>query len=291
MEFIYQCPVCRFKLDLVEKSLVCPERHTYDISREGYVNLLLANQKNSKDPGDSKLMAECRQNFLDKGFYNSLSEEINKVIGGFIAKVGSGAWPEGEPRLNILDVGCGVGFYSGKMLEYLGQKSLDDRVNFWGIDISKSVVQKAAKRYTEMQFAIGSSFHLPYLTGSLDIIFSIFSPFEAQEIFRVLKPGGIIMVVRPGANHLKELGELIYGKFQLQGNQLDLSESLDVKLIKKYQLNFDINLETNEDLMSLVNMTPYCWHLNDENKATLAKTKKLTTGADFQISLFQRKFK
>lgn len=280
MEFIYQCPVCKQKLELINKSFICEQKHTFDVSREGYVNFLLSNQKKTKDPGDSKFMADNRQFFLDKGFYDPLSDEINKTILALITKAETDCF-------NILDVGCGVGIYSGKLEKDL--KNIENRVQLWGIDISKPAIQKASKKYPEIKFSIGSTFHLPFLDESLDVVFSIFSPFDPKELFRVLKPGGKILLVRPGSTHLRELGTLIYGRFQLQGNPLDLSETLDVSLIEKHNLQYEIQLKNNQELMSLVNMTPYNWHLTAENKSLLAKTREFAASVDFQISLFQKK--
>jgi len=293
MQSIYQCPVCGERLIQANKSFICSQKHTYDISREGYVNLLLANQKNTKEPGDSKLMVESRQDFLDKGYYDPLSDEIIKIVGSFVAEAevgaggGSGAVAESEAHYNILDLGCGTGFYSGKLLEALNKTKTERPPGLWGMDISKPAIKKASKRYPGIQFCIGSSFNLPYPSESLDLVFSIFSPFDSDEVFRVLKPGGIILLVRPGSNHLKELGELIYGRFQLQGNPLDLSADLDVSPVEKYRLKYEIHMENNEDIMNLVSMTPYYWHLNAENKVRLAGLREFTASMDFQLSSFR----
>lgn len=285
MKFIYKCPVCNNKLELVEKSFICDQKHTYDISKEGYVNLLLANQKNSKNPGDSKEMADGRQYFLDKGYYDLLSDEINKIVVNLMAKVDDVA----HSHFNILDVGCGTGFYSGKLREALNNTPFEHPAKLWGIDISKPALQKAAKKYSRIQFSVGSNFHLPYFDSSVDFIFSIFSPFDSKELFRVLKPGGHILLIRPGSNHLKELVALIYDEFQLQGTPLDLSAANDVFLIDTFHVNYKIDIRNNEDIINLVNMTPYHWHLNAEKKALLASTPELTTTVDFQLSLFQKK--
>lgn len=124
----------------------------------------------------------------------------------------------------------------------------------------------------------------------MDIIFSIFAPFDSHELLRVLKPGGKILLVRPGADHLKELGALMYDRFQLQGNPLDLSEGFDskVSLFKKHQLTYKIELRKNEDVLSLVAMTPYYWHLNDEKRNLLAQLHEFATTVNFQLSLFQK---
>jgi len=298
MQFVYQCPVCKKALEQANKSFICKQNHTFDISREGYVNFLLANQKKTKNPGDGKLMVESRQNFLDKGYYNPLSDEINKIIKGFITGAGAGA--EGKTKAgarakngsetvyNILDVGCGVGNYSGKLQKSLINADFPTQVELWGIDISRPAIKKASKSFPGINFCIGSSFHLPYMDESLDLVFSIFAPFDSGEVFRVLKPGGIILLIRPGTNHLKELVELIYGRFQLQGTPLDLSANFDVSPVEKYHLKYKINIRNNEDIMNLVSMTPYYWRLNAVNRERLSGLHELKTGMDFQLSLFRK---
>jgi 23S rRNA (guanine745-N1)-methyltransferase len=286
MPSIYQCPVCGEKLEQVNKSFVCGKNHSYDISREGYVNLLLANQKNSRNPGDSAFMAESRKSFLERGYFDPLSDEVNKTILALVKGPAAGD----SVVVNILDVGCGVGTYSGRLKKFLDGEGFEERVNLFGIDISKPSIQKAAKGCGGVHFAIGSNFHLPYLDESLDVIFSIFSPFDSLELLRVLSPGGKILLVRPGTNHLKELGALIYDRFELQGNPADLSAGEDFLLVEKHNLGYEIHIKSNEDVMSLVSMTPYYWHLNAENKALLAGLSDLTVSADFAISLFQRPF-
>jgi len=288
MQSVYQCPVCKEALEQANKSFICKQNHTFDVSREGYVNLLLANRKKTKNPGDNKLMAEGRQNFLAQGYYDPLSEEINKIIAAFITDTAAGIKAGPETVYDILDVGCGVGTYSGKLKESLKNEDFSARVRLWGIDISRPAIKKASKSFPDIHFCIGSNFHLPYLDESLDIVFSIFSPFDSREVFRVLKPGGAILLVRPGPDHLKELVELIYGRFQLQGTPLDLSADLDFSAVKKYQLKYEIGIRNNEDILNLVSMTPYYWRLNEVNKERLAGLRKLKTGMDFQLSLYRK---
>ena len=77
---IFICPVCSSLLSRDGKSYTCINNHTYDISKEGYVNLLLANQKQSRDPGDSKEMLDARKSFLNKGYYKPLARSIASII-------------------------------------------------------------------------------------------------------------------------------------------------------------------------------------------------------------------
>jgi 23S rRNA (guanine745-N1)-methyltransferase len=279
MPFTYQCPVCKKELEREDRRFVCGQNHSFDISKGGYVNLLLANQKNSKEPGDSKFMAESRENFLGKGFYDPLADEVDGIISNEIKSARA-------DTATILDIGCGVGFYCGRLKKALTEGCLGGRAEIHGIDISKPAIQKAAKKYPGIHFCVGSSFNLPYRDGSFNFVFSIFSPFEIAGLIRVLKPGGHILIVRPGENHLKELAELIYGKSEKQGNPAELLSTSGVSLVKESRLKYEITLDNNADIMNLVAMTPYYWHLNADNKAMLAVLRSLTVCADFQVLLF-----
>jgi len=278
MNSIYQCPVCGQVLAKAENCFRCAANHSYDISKEGYVNLLLANQKRTKEPGDNKEMIENRKYFLEQGYYDPLSDKLNETISECI--------DESPAPVNILDLGCGEGFYSERLQKFL--KKHGDEAQLWGIDISKAAIQKAAKRDLHIQFCIGSNFQLPYLNESLDIIFSIFSPFDSKEVTRVLKPGRKMIIVRPGTNHLKELASLIYEKFEHQGNSSNLSEKLEVKPIKTFEVKYQIHLKNQRDIESLIGMTPYFWSLNEEKKLQISKMQEFKTTVDFQISIFQK---
>jgi len=109
MDQVYRCPVCHFVLEKLEKQYICPNKHTFDIAREGYVNLLLAHQKRTKEPGDSKAMIGSRRAFLNKGYYSTLSECLNEIIAAELLDT-----PKGTP-INVLDAGCGEGYFVGQL--------------------------------------------------------------------------------------------------------------------------------------------------------------------------------
>jgi len=96
-------------LEKLEKQYICPNKHTFDIAREGYVNLLLAHQKRTKEPGDSKAMIGSRRAFLNKGYYSTLSECLNEIIAAELLDT-----PKGTP-INVLDAGCGEGYFVGQL--------------------------------------------------------------------------------------------------------------------------------------------------------------------------------
>jgi len=122
------CPVCREKLEAKDKSLVCRNKHTFDIAKQGYVNLLLSNQMNAKLPGDNKMMVSARRNFLNKGYYKILSEKLCDTAVRYIKN--------GD---TVLDAGCGEGYYTQKVYESLLEKGI--QTDMLGIDISKMLLQ------------------------------------------------------------------------------------------------------------------------------------------------------
>jgi len=107
LETILKCPVCNMCLLKHEKQYICLNNHTYDIASKGYINLLLANQKNTKEPGDSKEMMEGRRDFLNSGYYQTFSEKLNQVI---ISNISGDS-------VNILDAGCGEGYFFNILIE------------------------------------------------------------------------------------------------------------------------------------------------------------------------------
>ena len=70
-KILLTCPICGENLQKESESKVykCEQNHSYDIAKQGYVNLLISNMKRSKNPGDSKDMVLARVDFLRRGFY------------------------------------------------------------------------------------------------------------------------------------------------------------------------------------------------------------------------------
>lgn len=78
-KILLTCPICGENLEKESEIKVykCKNNHSYDIAKQGYVNLLISNMKRSKNPGDSKDMVLARIDFLRRGFYKNISDEIN----------------------------------------------------------------------------------------------------------------------------------------------------------------------------------------------------------------------
>ncbi|WP_297420984.1 putative RNA methyltransferase [Clostridium sp.] len=274
------CPVCKDKLikDIVKKMYKCPNNHTYDIAKEGYVNLLISNQKSSKNPGDSKEMVLARIDFLSRGYYSLLSNKINEIAAEFLGKNTSN-------KFNIMDLGCGEGYYLTNLKTYLDEKNI--KADYYGLDVSKDAVKYASKSNKECVWAVGNNFRIPADDKSIDCILSVFSPIEINECNRVLKDEGVFIRVLPRTNHLIQLREIIYSEVNLN-NKTYTADTKENEYVKESNVTFDITLN-NEEIMSLLKMTPHYWKSTPENKEKLDSIESLVITIDMRIGAFIKK--
>lgn len=95
----YSCPLCHAPLSRSDNHYSCPQRHQFDLAKEGYVNLLPVQFKRSRDPGDSAEMMQARRAFLDAGHYQPLRDAIAERLRHYAPT-------------DLLDIGCGEGYYT-----------------------------------------------------------------------------------------------------------------------------------------------------------------------------------
>lgn len=271
MQSIYQCPVCKSALNLTDKSYRCENGHSFDIAKEGYVNLLLAHQKRSKDAGDSKPMLQSRRSFLEKGYYDILPQFLGDVI----------SHRQVNTSLRLLDTGCGEGYYTGHIAQRLGK-----RWACWGMDIAKPGIAMAARRYPDIAYFVASSYRLPIQDESLDLALRIYAPGDAAEYSRVLRPDGLLITVIPGRHHLLGLKQHIYDTPQ----QHDATEALPpgFMLNQQHTLRSQINIPCSTDIANLLAMTPYYWHAPKDKQQQVAKLEQLDTEIEFVVNIYQK---
>ena len=268
---IYKCPVCHEPLERHEKAYACGNRHTFDIAREGYVNLLLAHQKGSKQPGDSREMVDSRSSFLAKGHYGLLADRIGELLKRFL-----------PPQVRILDAGCGEGYF----LSRLRPEHPDGDATSWGIDISKASIRLAAKRHKRSHFAVASTYDLPILSSCLDCVLRIFAPADACELRRVLRPSGCLVTVTPGPNHLFGLKELIYD--HPEPHRGEDADPEGFTPVERLRVTYEIHLTSSTDISDLLAMTPYYWHIDAGTQARVQEREGLRTPVDFVVTVCQK---
>jgi 23S rRNA (guanine745-N1)-methyltransferase len=271
----FKCPSCDEALIKENKTYRCQNNHTYDEAKEGYVNLLLAQHKKSKNPGDNDEMIKSRQAFLNKGYYTSLSSSIVQIITSSKDKFNQ----------NILDVGCGEGYY----MDEIKKASTDENLSLSGIDISKTAVKLAGKRKMDALLSVSSAYDLPFFDKSFDTIVSVFSPVSASEIGRLLKSEkGQIIMVGPAEEHLKGLTSYIYDEvLPHKGNYSVLDDAKDFILEEQIEIKEEITVKK-EDILDLLRMTPYYWQTTIEIKEKILALDELKTTIHFYIRVYKK---
>jgi len=284
MTIILQCPVCRNPLLNSADGYQCSKNHTFDAAREGYVNVLLSHKKNSKEPGDSKEMIRSRRRFLDLGLYNRISDGINDVVADNLPEPGS------ERVFNILDAGCGEGFYLKRLKVFLAQKPGTPVPNeFYGVDISKFAVRMASQRDWTMSWFVASIFDLPFAEASLDVVLNVFSPADFPEFSRVLRETGALTIVSPGPRHLNGLREIIYPNAREHVPSTISEEAKGLFFLSaETRINYQIELKNREAIMDLLAMTPYFWNIDLKTKAKVEALDRLSLDVDVELRTFKK---
>ncbi|EHG6167644.1 23S rRNA (guanine(745)-N(1))-methyltransferase [Escherichia fergusonii] len=265
----FSCPLCHQSLTQTQTSYVCPQRHQFDVAKEGYVNLLPVQHKRSRDPGDSAEMMQARRTFLDAGHYLPLREAIVAILTEQLSKNASA----------ILDIGCGEGYYTHAFADAV------PAVTTYGLDVSKVAIRAAAKRYSQVKFCVASSHRLPFADACMDAIIRIYAPCKAEELARVVKPGGLVITATPGPHHLMELKGLIYEQVRLHDPHTEVLEGFN--LVKGISLSYPMHLKGSE-AVALLQMTPFAWRAKTEVWEELATKAIFDCQTDFNLHIWQR---
>ena len=271
----YLCPVCGEKLKLSDKTYRCPKNHSFDLAAKGYVNLLLSKGRNPAKAGDNADMVRARSEFLDRGYYTPLAEALRDSTQKAL---------EGADSPEIIDSGCGEGFYTCALAEIEGSR-------IWGIDISKHAVSHCMTRahrdsITNVSFAVASSFALPFPNESADAVVSVFAPVSNDEYARVLKKGGRLIVVSPSPKHLFELKAAVYDTpYENKPNVYGLNK---FTLTEEQTLEYKSALASQQDISALFLMTPYWYKTSEQGMERLHALNEIEVTCGFVIQTYTK---
>jgi len=263
-----RCPICHERLAPENHGMACPSHHRFDRAREGYLNLLPVQQKNSLDPGDDADMVAARRAFLEAGYYTPFRETLKGLIRPLKAD-------------SLLDSGCGEGWYTESFREVA--------TTIVALDISKHAVKRAAKRAAGFTWLVSSSNDIPLFDGRIDVITAIFSPVQVTEVARVLSENGTLVIAAPGEKHLWELREALYPEVRAHEPEKWL-EGLSSAFTLQHEtaLQFSFTLPDNDAVKNLLLMTPHYWRASRERRAEVEKLPALTVQADFRMLAFRK---
>jgi len=276
------CPNCQQPLYVRDdnKGLACCHNHQFDYAKQGYINLLLADQKSSKNPGDSPEMIQARHDFLQQGYYLPLVEQIAHHIRPLLDCIIDN---QARNTVTLLDSGCGEGYYSRELTTLIKHN-----VDVYAFDISKVAVKKAAGLHKQACaqlagqgkgsasafdvhafFGVASSFNIPVQARSIDVALSVFAPFDEVSVLNTLAPDGILIRVLPASMHLQQLKSDIYQ----QPNVHKAPKAL-LQLNKQTQerVTFTAQL-TPTAYRQLRAMTPFNFNGNKKSESTSQNTR------------------
>ena len=260
------CPICREELKKAEHSWVCPNRHSFDIARQGYVNLLTVQQKHSLHPGDTRQQVLARRSFLDGGFYAPIADALCALA------------VENRCFGPVLDIGCGEGYYSIRLAKALDAELI-------GLDISKEAVRCAAGRYKDALWLCATASQLPVEEHCIGLVTSLFSLTVADAFHSVLRHDGTFIQVLAQPDHLLGLKSIIYPELTHKPKETT-PDVPGFRLEQSLPVHFSFTVE-GEQVQNLLSMTPHVYRISAEGAERLRRTEVLTDTASCVLNLYR----
>ncbi|WP_431247660.1 methyltransferase domain-containing protein [Leifsonia xyli] len=261
-----RCPVCEADLEPVDRlSLGCANGHRHDVNKRGYVSLL---RGGTKFLGDTAEMLDAREHVLEGGAYSPIAEAVTAAAAGD----------------RILEAGAGTGYYLRAALTAPDARGL-------AMDLSPQAVARAVRASDRIDGLVADTWRpLPVRGGVADTVLDVFAPRNLPEFHRVLRPGGMLVVVVPRADHL--------GSLRATGTMLDIPSDKgdDVTeaaeplyaLLGRQTVAYDLAL-TDELRASLVGMGPSARHASAGADSSANAATVDTTRVSVEVLRFQRR--
>lgn len=290
------CPTCGEPLSRADKSLICPSRHTFDLAKSGYVNLLPPGKGKNAHTGDDRGMVDARVDFLKRGYYNNISDTAAALIAQHV--------PLAEDTVSVCDMGSGEGWHTCRIAEKTGEITGKNTLVL-GIDASKYAAERASKLSRRMNlmpkdgigaphanntaayFIPANIFHTPLVENSFSAAVSMFAPVAWEEAYRILCDSGVLIVVSSGREHLLEMRQLIYSDVRLSDDEITAPEHFEPAA--KHNLRYTVTLPDKESIADLFMMTPFYYKTTEVGKVRLLSKDTLDVTVDVNYTVYQKK--
>lgn len=264
MELI--CPLCAQTLLREEHRYVCSANHSFDLARQGYVNLLTVQEKHSLNPGDSRQQVISRRAFLESGAYAPIVEMLINVA------------QKHHAHGPLLDAGCGEGYYSSRLADALNCELI-------GMDISKEAVRCASAKYKQGTWICATASHIPIPDHSIGTITSLFALTMPEEFRRCLHSDGIYLQVLAAEDHLMGLKSIIYPEIKHKQKNT-VPDIPGFQLLESISMRFSLHLE-GDQVQNILYMTPHVYRTSKEGLDRLRSTQKLADTASCVLNVYQ----
>ena len=247
---VLACPLCGTAFSLnPSHSLICENRHCYDLSRKGYANLAPSHIQEA-DTYNAQLF-DCRRQIFETGFYAPVMTAIGDIIAAHTT--------EDEP-FTLLDAGCGEGSYAHALSARFPSATII------GLDLNRDAIIAAARKPGLPHWLVGNVSRLPVADGSLGFLLDVLTPADYSAFFRALTEDGLLLKVIPGKDYLKEIRAFI--KQELRTKEYDNGQVLahlesHAQIISRKTLLHTYSV-TKEQAALFVQMTPMTLGLSPE---------------------------
>lgn len=261
---LFSCPICRATMTVEGGSrLVCTENHSFDLSKNGYVNLAPQAHVTKYD----KSLFAARKQIIESGFFTPLLQYMTELL--VIGKA-----------TTILDAGCGEGSHVAEILSHLPENVLGV-----GIDLAKEGIAAAAKEHPGHVWCVADLANCPFGDAQFDAVLNILSPANYAEFTRLLQPDGLFIKVVPESDYLKELRAIFYeDKEQKEESNLVERFAAHFELMNTKRITYEFTL--NQELLAqLIRMTPLSWGADEGKVAEARRADIPVMTIDFRVMI------
>lgn len=247
-----RCPIDGGSFTGDDRRLVCSAGHSFDLARQGYVNLASTGRRRAKVLSDDVAMVSARERFLATGGFSAIREAV--------ARRATSTASTRSKRL-IVELGAGTAAYLRTALDS------DPQAHGIAVDLSVPATIRASRSHERTTAIVADSWQpLPIADSCADAVIVAFAPRHLPEIARILRPDGQLVLASALPNHLQELRDQ-FGLLSVSSkNSARLERSAtDVGLAMREQATVQFTLTLDRQATAdLILMGPNAWHVDHE---------------------------